>query len=311
MSARKSDPKAIVFSILIYRILLITYPKDFQREYAASMAQVFRDCCLRAFHTQGLPGMFSLWGRTLVDYIQSAFEEYSRKGVLMNNLRFVRLSGMALILGTAMYLSSVLVELVISGHGLANDPGNYYSRPIDQVLSILPYVLLPGSMILLIIGIMGLYVSYGSRATLLGKVGLVVATAGGSLAFVMCLTYYSSWLNIFMLSNQVSCGLWPCDMDMLALILLFGGLFTFGIDAVQRRLLSRWSFIPIVAGVLFPVRILLGYLQEATTPDVWVRWSVDLTMMNIPVLIITSFGLITLGYLLLSGATLKERLVPA
>ena len=67
MNTLKRDPRVVFFSTLMYRLLLITYPKDFQREYASCMAQVFRDCCLRAFHTRGLPGMLSLWSLALID----------------------------------------------------------------------------------------------------------------------------------------------------------------------------------------------------------------------------------------------------
>jgi hypothetical protein len=125
MNTLKSDPRVVFFSTLMYRLLLITYPKDFQREYASCMAQVFRDCCLQAFRTHGFPGMLSLWSLALVDYIESAFAAYTRKGVHMNTTRFIRLSGWALILGTATFLASLIVEVQISGHGAAFNPYNY------------------------------------------------------------------------------------------------------------------------------------------------------------------------------------------
>lgn len=307
MNPLKSDPQVVYFSTLVYRLLLITYPKDFQREYASHMAQVFRDCCLRAFHTRGLPGMLSLWILALVDYVKSAFEEYTHKGAHLNTKRFIRLSGWALILGTFTFLTSLFVEFLISGHGSAADPNNYYSRPIDQFFALLPNVLIPSTMLLLIIGVMGLYLLYGPRAGLLGKVGLVIGIVGGVLALTTCVAGDSYGLTLFLLSNQVG-GWWLMDLDMLAMFLLFGGIFTFGIDAVKRQLLPHWNFIPILAGALFPLRIMVGYLQEATTEGFY-RWRVNIQMINTPILIITSIGLIALGYLLMSDAPREERLV--
>jgi hypothetical protein len=307
MRTSKSDPQAVFFSTLMYRLLLITYPKDFQREYASSMAQVFHDCCLRAFHTRGFLGMLSLWSVTLVDYIESAFVEYTRKGVHMNTSRFIRLGGLALILGTATFLTGLLVEVMILGHGSASNPNNYYSRSIDQFLAVLPYILMPSAMLLLTIGVMGLYLRYGPRASLLGKAGLVAGTAGGVLALATCIAGGSFGLTQFLLSDHIG-GWWLWDLAMVAMCLLMGGIFTFGIDAVKRQLPSRWNFIPILVGVLFPLRILAGYLQETTTEG-FSRWRVDLHMIDPLLLIITSVGLMALGYLLMSETHQEKILV--
>jgi len=123
-----------------------------------------------------------------------------------------------------------------------------------------------------------------------------VGITGGGLALTTCLAGDPFGLTQFLVYNQTG-GWWLWDLGMLALFLLFGGIFTFDIDAVKRQLLSRWSFIPIMAGALIPLRILAGYLQEATTEG-FNRWRVDMNMINILTLIITSLGLIALGYLL-------------
>lgn len=307
MNTLKSDPRAVFFSTLMYRLLLVTYPKDFQREYASYMAQAFRDCCLRAFHTGGLPGMIPLWSLTLVDYVESVFKEYTRKGVNMNISRFTRLSGRALILCTCMYLAGLLIEVQISGHGLYSDPYNYYSRPIDHFLAVLPILLISSAMLLFSLGVLGLYQRFSPRASVPGKAGLVASMAGGVLAYATCITEGSYGLTHIFFSNQVGgWGLW--DLDMLALFLLFGGIFIFGLDAVKRQHLPRWNFIPIIAGVFFPLRILAGYLQEATTEG-FSRWNVDMYMINTLVLIITSIGLITLGTLMMSDIPQEEQLV--
>jgi hypothetical protein len=181
----------------------------------------------------------------------------------MNTSRFFRLSGWALILGTAIFLTALLVVVPISERSVSADHNNYFSRPIDQFLVGLPDLLVPSVMLLLTLGVMGLYQRYGPRASLLGKAGLVASMVGGVLGFATCMADGSFGLTQFIL-NQVG-GWWLGDLAMLALFLLFGGIFIFGIDAVKSRLLPRWNFIPILAGALFPLRILAGYLQEATT----------------------------------------------
>lgn len=308
MKTLKSDPKAVFLSGLIYRSLLFAYPKDFQQEFSSSMEQVFRDCCLRAFRLGGLNGMVSLWSLTLTDYVMSVFEEYWRKGAQMNTPRFIRLSGWALITGTIAFLADVIVEKLGTGRSISFDPNNYYSRPIDLILLVLPYILIPSAMLLLTIGMIGLFKLYAPKASLPGKVGLVAGFVGGALAFATCMTPYGTRVvTYFLISNRIG-GIWLWDLAALGLFLLFGGLFTFGIDAIKRQLLPRWNFSPILAGALIPVRILVAYLQEATTKG-WTRhWKFDITIVDPPLLIITAFGLITLGYLLISKAPQEEQL---
>jgi hypothetical protein len=308
MKTLKSDPQAVYLSGLIYRSLLFAYPKEFQLEFASSMAQVFHDCCLRAFHLGGLNGMVSLWSLTLTDYVKSVFEEHWGKGVKMNTPRFIRLSGWALIIGTVAFLADVITEKLGSGRLISFDPNNYYSRPIDQVLLVLPYILVPSAMLLLTIGMIGVYKLYAPKASLPAKVGLVAGIAGGALAFATCMTPYGTGaLTYFLRSNRFG-GLWLWNLAALGLFLLFGGFFIFGIDAIKRQLLPRWNFIPILAGALIPVRILLAYLQEATTKGWSHQWKLDITMVDPPMLILTAIGLITLGYFLKAKAPQEEQL---
>ncbi len=131
MNVLKRDPRVVIFSIWVYRLLLLAYPIDFQHAYAACMAQVFRDCSLRAYHTRGLLGMLSLWKLTLVDYIKSAFEEYTSI-IHLNPSRFILFSGWAFILGTSTFLSGFFINLMISDHGNPYESYNFFSRPVDQ-----------------------------------------------------------------------------------------------------------------------------------------------------------------------------------
>jgi hypothetical protein len=308
MKTLKSDPEVVYLSSLIYRLLLNAYPNDFQREFGSNMAQVFRDCCLRAFYTRGLAGILSLWSLTLIDYIKSIFEEYSHKGVNMSTLRFIRLSGWAFIFGAAALLTSMSAVVMTSGHGLASDPYNFFSRPLDQFLAILPYIFFPSAMLLLVIGVIGIYFNYGQRVGLLGRTGMSMSIVGCVLSLVMC-SIPDGWdgFTRYISGNQIG-GYLPWDMAALGSFFVFSGIFIFGIEAVNRHLFLRWNLIPLLAGVLFPLRIILGYFQEATTEG-WSRWRLDISMINLPMLIITAFCLIVLGYLLMSDIPQEEQLL--
>jgi hypothetical protein len=69
---------AVQVSRRIYRWLLRAYPRDYRREWADAMEQLFRDCAADAFSRSGYFGLAALWLRTLRDYANSLFWEYGR-----------------------------------------------------------------------------------------------------------------------------------------------------------------------------------------------------------------------------------------
>jgi hypothetical protein len=77
-STTRKDSALVVLSNIAYRLLLLTYPARFRREYGPHMAQAFRDCCLRALHQTGPPGVLRLWSLTLVDWLKSVIEQPAR-----------------------------------------------------------------------------------------------------------------------------------------------------------------------------------------------------------------------------------------
>jgi hypothetical protein len=291
MNTMRSDPPMVFLSTLLYRLLLISYPKGFQREYAPHMAQVFRDCSLRAFHTRGLPGMLSLWSLTLIDYIKSVFEEHTRKGVHMNNSRLIRLSGWALILGAVAMLVIPVLETQHSGN-YPYDPYNYFSNPLDPYVEAVTTILGPIAILLVTIGVLGLYQRYSLASSSLGRNGLAASIIGGSLSFV-----------VFLIGQLVeSAVLWYLILS--GIFLLFGGIFIFGIDAVRRQPLPRWNFLPILIGIWMPLWILASIIYEAITGN-WL----EIPPIDSISLVITSLGLVALGYLLTSDAPQEEQLV--
>jgi hypothetical protein len=72
-----------------FRVLLLAYPREFRSEYEGEMLTVFRDC-YRGEEGQ-LLGVCRLWGRLLLDLVQSAPKEHlenlEKENFLMKDLR--------------------------------------------------------------------------------------------------------------------------------------------------------------------------------------------------------------------------------
>ena len=60
----------------LYCALLRLYPADYRREYAAPMAQLFRDLCRDAYRQHGSVGLARLWRRVLADTVVTAAIEH-------------------------------------------------------------------------------------------------------------------------------------------------------------------------------------------------------------------------------------------
>lgn len=77
----------------VYEALLVSYPKEFRREYGPCMAQAFRDLS-REKRWDGAAGLVRLWVRTLIDVAATAFAERSKsmqRGLLTRGGRILTL----------------------------------------------------------------------------------------------------------------------------------------------------------------------------------------------------------------------------
>jgi hypothetical protein len=88
METIPAEPRSLIFSARLYQALLAVYPVDFRQDYSGQMLQVFRDSSRRALRESGAAELASLWGRTLVDTLQTAIEEHSQRGVEIWKLPF-------------------------------------------------------------------------------------------------------------------------------------------------------------------------------------------------------------------------------
>ena len=64
-------------SCRIYKLLLITYPSAFRREYGHQMQQVFRDCYRDEVRRNNNLAIAGYWIRTLLDLVLTAIKEHS------------------------------------------------------------------------------------------------------------------------------------------------------------------------------------------------------------------------------------------
>lgn len=278
MKRISQDPSPISFSLSLYETLLKTYPSGFRHEYGPHMAQVFRDCCLRAYRLDGLPGMLSLWTHTLLDYFKSVIEEHIQKGVHLSKSKFIRLSGWSFILGAIAFMVAILAS---SRDVPEYSRYNAASRPIDLYFEYAQAILFPAAMLLLLVGMVGLYLRYRQETNGFGRISLVLGMAGGAISFLITLA-----ISLQLEFTDSDYGWW---IFIGGLILYFLSLVTFGIAALRADLLPRWNAAPIMAGIWIPLMFLLSELSG--------QWEIN-AIIELGVLVLTTLGLIALGVIL-------------
>lgn len=89
---RRSLPKMIALSLLLYRCLLRLGPAAFHRDYAAPALQDFRQCCHNAYQQEGSFGVLRLWpglvGETLAGLLAEYWTElFERKRPMLPAVR--------------------------------------------------------------------------------------------------------------------------------------------------------------------------------------------------------------------------------
>ena len=221
----------------VYRLLLLAYPQRFRQEYGTHMAQVFMDCCWAALRRSGPAGVLALWGRTLLDFMASLAEQYSQMEVEMNREKFIGMSGWALILGNLAF--GVLV------FGSAIDE-SLWNGGTGAVVG-------GSTMTLLTLGIAGLSARYARRVGALGRGSLLLSTLSGVASML-------SMIGMFLVEDGGWWGVW-----MVCTACLFGFLALFGVDAIRSRPLRRGNPLPLLAGIWFPLMVLVTGVYELVT----------------------------------------------
>lgn len=283
-----TEPRALIFSIRLYKALLLVYPSEFRLAYGGPMLQVFRDCSLRALRENGHAGLLSLWSRTMLDTVNTAIEEHTQRGVEMSIQKFIRLSGWALMLGSLTFGLAFLA-------GTRPEYNRYDVRSlaIDQYANALEGPLSIVAMILLSVGFIGLFLRYGQAASSFGRISLGLGAFSGVISAIGAtgLAIYDSdhWWNIF----------------FFGMILQFLSLVLFGVTSLRQHTLPRWNGLPVLAGVWVPLYVLASLLIEQGSGS-WIEWPLAVDLL---IWLFTLSGLVGLGYLLQSNAQQTDMAV--
>jgi hypothetical protein len=256
MNTRRAEPPIIAFSVRIYQALLLAYPTRFRQEYGSHMAEVFRDCCLRAFRRGGPNGMARLWLLTLLDLVHSVLEQHLQKEAFMTKSHTIKLSGWAFMLGSFGFLALNNDSMAVSFAGLVI------------------------SSILLSVGMLGLRAGYGDRVGAFGRNILLVGVLGMLLVFVCVGVLYRSLPQIQI--GNAMLETWMLLYAGPAIGLL--GLALFGLAAVRRKPMAGLNWLPVATAVWYPAMYSFFLFYYVSHNGVWlyveqIYWVAGLMML--------------------------------
>jgi hypothetical protein len=281
MENTPNAPRSLVLSTRLYQALLSVFPSGFRQDYGGPMLQVFRDCTQRALRESGAAGLLSLWGRTMLDTLQTAIEEHSQRGVDMSKSKFVKLSGWALMVG-----GLALVLGFLAGTRPEYNQFNARSLLIDQYANAAADPLMVMSMLFLAVGFIGLFLQYGQQAGSFGQVSLGMGALSGVVGAVGAIGLSTidrePWWSIF----------------FFGLIFEFLGLALFGLANLRQHTMPRWNGMPLLAGLWIPLYILVSFILEQGSGN-WVQMPL---VVDLSLFLLTTIGLVALGYLLQSDS---------
>lgn len=240
MNPRPSERNLLDVSVSAYSILLALYPSDFRRDFGQHMVQVFRDVCRDAYRQGGSPGLMMWWLTTLFDLLKTVISEHRKAGVTMSQARFIQWSGWFCLLGGIFFAASSISQL----------------QPGSQTYQLSIAALVPG-MVLITLGLLGMFLRYNAHINLFGKLALLAALGGAAVAligWVLLLAGGDSFWNVFLVG-------W---------LLYLAGHSVFGGFAATIHLLPKWNF-ALLIGSAMPLTIaVLGLSrQDASTGVSW------------------------------------------
>lgn len=193
----------------------------------------------------------------------------------MSKSTFIRMSGWSLVLGAITFMFAWLISIRDVPE---YNPNNFLSRPIDLYLEYANAILLPVTLLLLLVGMIGLYLRYRDETNGFGKFGLIAGVLGGVISFGAAIPLFTNGTD------------WSWTAWMVGFMLYFLGLVLFGIAAMRDKLLPRWNALPILTGIWFPILIIVTSQMEWETTQ----------FIDLGVFLLTAIGLAGLGFTLKS-----------
>lgn len=215
--------------------------------------------------------MFMLWALTLLDFIRSVFEQHLQKETDMSKSMFIKLSSWAFVVGSFAFLS-------ISGGSVAG-----------AVVS----------SILIALGMLGLRARYGESVGSLGRNSLLIGVAG--MVLVYALVPVLREVEVFQLRL-------PWDSIPVYLLpfagpaVLLTGLTVFGLVALNRKPLPHVNWLPLLAGIGYPVIYFFSFIYIILNNGVWPENSNFFSIVQFG-LMVQFLALCILGLILQSDVT--------
>lgn len=237
--------RIVDLSARAYQVLLYAYPRPFRVEYGAAMAQVFRDCCLRAERQGGLAG---LWGRTILDYLVTVVGEHANRGAAMSRSSWIKLSGWALAAGALLLLLSG-----VAGSRPEYSPYNAASLPIDRYLNGAVWGFMILSVLLIAAGMLGLRARFSGSLGRSGKASLLAGAVAG-------LVSIAGIVGLQIVDNELTWGTFLVGLTFMLL-----GLGLAGFSLLRQNLLGRWGAAALLAGFPMPLLLIVSIAYEAIT----------------------------------------------
>ena len=291
------DPRSVTLSVRLYRRLVLAYPRSFRQEYSIHMAQVFRDCCRKAYIEGGTLSLLSLWARTGLDYLKTMIEQYARGGTYMTREKFIKLSGWGIVLAAVCLLLTFLPEadkILVGFYRTFGTPASAEQHAFYQRLSVgARSLLFPVAIFLITTGLIGLYVRFGIQASKTAKTALWIGVSGGAVALVISASTLMGadtdrpLMNIFM-------------------AVMFAGLVVFGIAALRNRAMPRGNGLPVLAGIWWPLLVIQAY----SFPQVMGQAGHVPAWFSVALFSIMGLFLALLGYVLQADALLAGTRAP-
>lgn len=129
-------PGLVARSVRLYRRLLVLYPLNFRRAFAAEMTQVFQAHCAQTYWQGGLPAVYMLWVSTLFDLLKTALHERLTEGFKMQKNPFSISTTVLALLGGAIALILVFANWRQMPYPFPSNASvllRYWSyRPVDE-----------------------------------------------------------------------------------------------------------------------------------------------------------------------------------
>ncbi|MFN8529328.1 MAG: hypothetical protein U0670_12010 [Anaerolineae bacterium] len=229
--------RLITVSERVYRALLIAYPADFRREYAAEMTRLFRDTCRDVYRQGGAAAIVLCWLSILLDLFLTALQERRKVVSFMDYKPFLARN-----VGLFLIIAGLLTAVASISQLQPDDHSRYYG-----VFQVALLFIIPAFTVLVLGGVQGLIVRFGEPMGLAGRLSLYLTGSGG-LAVVFGLVF--STFNSFF---------WV--LVMVGLVMHAFGLTVFGLLHAWKPTLPCFR--------LLPLQIALGWtiLNVIGAPD--------------------------------------------